>query len=151
MTFSTGNIVVADNSPGFRIHFTSTAEVFDCKLAMDKEHEFSQWIVMSIGGIDELLHLLIYRSGEAIFRSDSCRIPSKRMTQYNDKRASRDGRLPDDTWILPSIHKIDAAMERVVRFCSTAGEEVVEYTALDNLFLRDPATRLGRRYTPFKL
>jgi site-specific DNA-methyltransferase (adenine-specific) len=29
------------------------------------------------------------------------RIPSARMTTYNDKRAKGNGRLPDDTWIIP--------------------------------------------------
>ncbi|MCA9233751.1 MAG: site-specific DNA-methyltransferase, partial [Planctomycetales bacterium] len=29
------------------------------------------------------------------------RIPSARMLVYNDKRGNPDGRLPDDTWIIP--------------------------------------------------
>jgi hypothetical protein len=37
------------------------------------------------------------------FRADDLenRIPSARMLVYNDKRGNPDGRLPDDTWIIP--------------------------------------------------
>lgn len=34
------------------------------------------------------------------FNADEIKVPSARMTTYNDKRAAAGGRLPDDTWIL---------------------------------------------------
>ena len=47
------------------------------------------------------------------FRADDLanRVPSARMLVYNDKRAKGNGRLPDDTWIIPPAdqeHQIDA-------------------------------------------
>lgn len=42
---------------------------------------------------------------EFVFNSDckELRVPSKRQQLYNDKRASPDGRLPDDVWHYPRI------------------------------------------------
>lgn len=43
------------------------------------------------------------------FRSDDLdnRVPSARMLVYNDKRGNPDGRLPDDTWIIPPANVPD--------------------------------------------
>ncbi len=35
------------------------------------------------------------------FNVDSIRVPSARQLVYNDRRANPDGRMPDDTWIIP--------------------------------------------------
>ena len=43
------------------------------------------------------------------FRADDLenRVPSARMLVYNDKRAKGNGRLPDDTWIIPPAESAD--------------------------------------------
>jgi site-specific DNA-methyltransferase (adenine-specific) len=35
------------------------------------------------------------------FNADDIRVPSARQLVYNDSRANPDGRMPDDTWIIP--------------------------------------------------
>lgn len=45
---------------------------------------------------------------EFTFNGDSIRVPSARMTTYNDSRAAPRGRLPDDTWILRPQDATDA-------------------------------------------
>lgn len=44
------------------------------------------------------------------FRSDELdnRVPSARELVYNDRRANPQGRLPDDTWILPPVGAVDS-------------------------------------------
>ena len=47
-------------------------------------------------------HLLYFtkRRQAFTFNETQIRVPSARLLEYKDKRASPDGRLPDDTWVL---------------------------------------------------
>ena len=46
-----------------------------------------------------LLHFVKDRE-EHVWHAEDVRVPSARQLEYNDKRASPAGRLPDDTWII---------------------------------------------------
>lgn len=47
-------------------------------------------------------HVFHYTKGkdEFTFNADPIRVPSARQLEYNDKRANKAGKLPDNTWIL---------------------------------------------------
>lgn len=63
------------------------------------------------------------------FNSTSVRVPSARALVYNDKRASSDGRLPDDTWVIrpqdaPEMFKEDEDVWSIPRVCGTFKERI---------------------------
>jgi len=62
-----------------------------------------------------------------IFNDSAIRVPSARQTTYNDRRANRAGRLPDDTWILrpqemPEAFGADEDTWHFSRVCGTFKE-----------------------------
>lgn len=78
----------------------------------------------------------------AILYPDSIRVPSKRQTLYNDKRANPKGRVPDDVWDFsrvcgtfterrkwhPNQHP-EALIERIVKFSCVPGDLVIDMFA----------------------
>lgn len=85
--------------------------------------------------------LRIKRPG-AILYPDAIRVPSKRQTLYNDKRANPKGRVPDDVWEFsrvcgtfkekrkwhPNQHP-EALIERIVKFSCKPGDLVIDMFA----------------------
>lgn len=76
-------------------------------------------------------HLLYFvKNREAFtFNADAVRVPSKRQMIYKDKRASPDGRLPDDTWILmpesvPDVFASTDSVWGIPRICGTHKQRV---------------------------
>jgi len=81
------------------------------------------------------------RPGSIIY-PDAIRIPSKRQTLYNDKRANPKGRVPDDVWEFsrvcgtfkekrkwhPNQHP-EALIERIVKFSCVPGDLVIDMFA----------------------
>ena len=74
-------------------------------------------------------HLLYFVKNEKrfVFNQDAARVPSARALTYNDKRASPDGRLPDDTWILrpqelPEAFAAESDTWHIPRVCGTFKE-----------------------------
>lgn len=64
-----------------------------------------------------------------VFNADQVRVPSARAVVYKDKRASPDGRLPDDTWILrpqnnPALFGAECDTWYIPRICGTYNERV---------------------------
>ncbi len=73
---------------------------------------------------------------------DAIRVPSKRQTLYNDKRANPKGRVPDDVWEFsrvcgtfkerrkwhPNQHP-EALIERIVKFSCKPGDLVIDMFA----------------------
>jgi len=55
------------------------------------------------------------------FHADAIRVPSARQLVYADKRAVEKGRLPDDTWIVPSetLKRRNAKTQKQKRNCAT--------------------------------
>ena len=63
------------------------------------------------------------------FNHTQVRVPSARVLEYNDKRASLDGRLPDDTWILrpqevPDGFKAESDTWTIPRVCGSFKQRV---------------------------
>jgi len=61
------------------------------------------------------------------FNADAVRVPSARQTTYNDRRANKSGKLPDDTWILrpqedDRFFHPDQDTWYLPRICGTFGE-----------------------------
>ena len=70
---------------------------------------------------------------------DAIRVPSKRQTLYNDKRANPKGRVPDDVWEFsrvcgtfkerrqwhPNQHP-EALIERIIKFSTKPGDLVID-------------------------
>lgn len=81
-------------------------------------------------------------TNNAIFYPDAIRVPSKRQTLYNDKRANPKGRVPDDVWEFsrvcgtfkekrkwhPNQHP-EALIERIVKFSCKPGSLVIDMFA----------------------
>ena len=78
----------------------------------------------------------------AIIYPDAIRVPSKRQTLYNDKRANPKGRVPDDVWEFPRVcgtfkenrkwainQHPEALIERIVKFSCIPGDLVVDMFA----------------------
>ena len=86
---------------------------------------------------------------------DAIRVPSKRQTVYNDKRANPAGRVPDDVWEFPRVcgtfkerrkwhpnqHPEDL-IERMVKFSCKPGDHVIDLFAGTGTTLR-VCKRLG--------
>jgi DNA modification methylase len=52
-----------------------------------------------------VLHYYTKSKNKWYFDADSIRVPSQRQLRYNDRRANRQGKLPDNVWVLvPSDH-----------------------------------------------
>lgn len=74
-------------------------------------------------------HLIYYVKSKKhfTFNADQIRVPSARQLVYNDKRASPDGRLPDDTWIIrpQDVGEIppDHSAQNFSRICGTFKEK----------------------------
>lgn len=60
------------------------------------------------------IHYFVKDADNFIFNADDIRIPSKRQTQYKDKRANPLGTVPADTWTIPSDYWDD-----IPRLCGT--------------------------------
>lgn len=87
---------------------------------------------------------------------DAIRVPSKRQTLYNDKRANPAGRVPDDVWEFsrvcgtfkekrqwhPNQHP-EALIERIVKFSTKEGDLVIDMFAGTGTVNR-VCKRLGR-------
>ena len=85
--------------------------------------------------------LRLMRSGAQLY-PDAIRVPSKRQTLYNDKRANPKGRVPDDVWEFsracgtfkekrrwhPNQHP-EALIERIVKFSCKPGDLVIDMFA----------------------
>jgi len=61
------------------------------------------------------------------FNADLVRVPSARQTTYNDRRANKNGKLPDDTWVLrpqedATFFQPDQDTWYVSRVCGTFSE-----------------------------
>lgn len=91
------------------------------------------------------------------------RVPSARQLKYNDKRASAQGRLPDDVWQIPRLcgtHKERAGfhgcqmpeqlLTRIIRASSSPGDLVMDPFAGSGSTLR-VALQLGRRAIGFEI
>ncbi len=86
--------------------------------------------------------LLRLKKPEAEIYPDAIRIPSKRQTLYNDKRADPRGRVPDDVWEFsrvcgtfkekrkwhPNQHP-EALIERIIKFSCVPGDLVIDMFA----------------------
>jgi len=85
--------------------------------------------------------LRIKRPG-AIIYPDAIRVPSKRQTLYNDKRANPKGRVPDDVWEFPRVcgtfkerrkwhpnQHPEVLIERIVKFSCKPGDLVIDMFA----------------------
>lgn len=93
---------------------------------------------------------------DAVIYPDTIRVPSKRQTLYNDKRANPKGRVPDDVWEFsrvcgtfkekrqwhPNQHP-EALIERMVRFSTVSGDLVIDMFAGTGTVNR-VCKRLGR-------
>lgn len=93
---------------------------------------------------------------DATIYPDAIRIPSKRQTLYNDKRANPLGRVPDDVWEFsrvcgtfkerrqwhPNQHP-EALIERIVKFSTAPGDLVIDMFAGTGTVNR-VCKRLGR-------
>jgi site-specific DNA-methyltransferase (adenine-specific) len=83
----------------------------------------------------QILHLVGHPKRRT-WNVDAVRVPSARATLYNDKRASPEGRLPDDTWILRPADldeggfAADSDTWNANRVCGTYREKV--HTAAPN-------------------
>lgn len=85
--------------------------------------------------------LRMMRPGTILY-PDAIRVPSKRQTLYNDKRANPAGRVPDDVWDFsrvcgtfkekrkwhPNQHP-EALIERIVKFSCVPGDLVIDMFA----------------------
>lgn len=110
------------------------------------------------------------------FNADAVRVPSARQTTYNDRRANKSGKLPDDTWVLrpqedERFFRCDQDTWYVPRVCGTFSERqgwhncqmpesllerIIKASSDETDVVLDPfsgsgttcavASRLGRRY-----
>lgn len=127
-------------------------------------------------------HLLYFIKGKkaATFNGDTIKIPSARQMIYKDPRATKGGRLPDDTWILQpqwlpdalcsgedtwSVSRVcgtfkervgtpnqipEPILGRIIKLCSNPGELVFDPMAGSGTTLA-VAKKLGRRFAGFEL
>ena len=71
--------------------------------------------------------------------TDSVRVPSARQTKYHDKRASAEGRVPDDVWDFPRVcgtfherrpwhpnQHPEALMERIIKVSCREGDDCID-------------------------
>lgn len=97
-----------------------------------------------------------YPFGKVKLYPGAIRVPSKRQTLYNDKRANPKGRVPDDVWEFsrvcgtfkerrqwhPNQHP-EALIERIVKFSTAPGDLVIDMFAGTGTVNR-VCKRLGR-------
>ena len=99
--------------------------------------------------------LRLMRPGARLY-PDAIRVPSKRQTLYNDKRANPKGRVPDDVWEFPRVcgtfnerrkwhpnQHPEALIERIVKFSTAPGDLVIDMFAGTGTVNR-VCKRLGR-------
>lgn len=92
------------------------------------------------------------------FHGDAVRVPSARQTEYADKRANPDGKVPDDVWAFPRVagtfHERcpgvptqvpEAILDRLVRAYTRPGGRVLEFCTGSGSMGR-VCVRTGRRY-----
>jgi site-specific DNA-methyltransferase (adenine-specific) len=96
------------------------------------------------------------------FNADAVRIPSKRQTQYRDKRAASGGRVPGDVWSIRRVHgrcKIrrqhpcqtaPEVAERIIAAASKPGDLILDPMCGSGTVLA-AAKRLQRRYIGIEL
>lgn len=73
------------------------------------------------------------------WNTDAIRVPSKRQTKYNDKRANPEGRVPGDVWEFPRVcgtfkercpwhptQHPEALLERIILMSTKEGDLVVD-------------------------
>lgn len=74
-------------------------------------------------------HILYFTASPKgfVFNADAVRVPSARQTTYNDRRANKSGKLPDDVWVLrpqedQRFFRPDSDTWYVPRLCGTFSE-----------------------------
>ena len=86
--------------------------------------------------------LLRIMKPDAKLYPDAIRVPSKRQTLYNDKRANPKGRVPDDVWKFPRVcgtfkekrkwhpnQHPEALIERIIKLSTVEGDLVIDMFA----------------------
>src|SRR5262249_11890444 len=83
-----------------------------------------------------MIHYGVCDPDQFTFDADRVRIPSARQLKYNDRRANKSGKIPDDTWVLlpheqaPDHFQPDQDTWLFNRVCGTFSEREGHVTQL---------------------
>jgi len=146
----------------------------ELKFALDRKLHMRNWIIWyyTFGvyskhkfGRDHA-HILYYCKDpkQRTFRADDIKVPSRRQTLYQDKRADAKGRVPGDVWTFPRVcgtfkerntvgHKCqlpESLVDRIVKVASRPGGLVLDPFAGTGTTLA-VSKRLKRRFIGVEL